>query len=409
MTVVAAMTYWVIVAIWLSVLGTLVYFYIQNPRAFGATRLLLAVLLVDTSRSLVENIYFGLYFGSQYGLFPSSFTAVLGLPYLIIAPKFYNIFAGSVVLCLLLWRWLPLAVTERTRAERAREVAEQAARLKDEFTATVSHELRTPLTAITASLSLLEDTDEAFSDETRELISIANNNARRLRRLVDDILDIEKLEAGKTTFHLETVDIGTLLRQEVDANRSLAQSFGVTLQLDTPRGCQLQTDPDRLKQVISNLISNAIKYSPADAEVLLSATPCGDFLRLSVRDHGAGIPHEFRGRVFEKFAQADMSDSKPKMGTGLGLSIVKEIVCRLGGKIAFEDAAGGGTVFIVDLPRGDVVKDAPAARVDATTVERTVSRPSIGADEVAGVGRSADDRSDMTSPFTSFKRQAEPA
>jgi signal transduction histidine kinase len=380
MTTVAAMTYWVIVAIWLSVLATLVYFYIRNDRAFGTTRLLLAVLLIDTSRSLVENVYFGLYFGSQYGLFPSTFANILGLPYLIVAPKFYNIFAGSVVLCLLLWRWLPLAVTERDRTERAREIAEQAVQLKDEFTATVSHELRTPLTAITASLALLEDTDETWAAETRELISIANNNARRLRRLVDDILDIQKLEAGKTTFHFEAIDIGILLKQEIDANRALAQSADVTLRLDAPRGCQLQTDPDRLKQVISNLLSNAIKFSPPGGEVLLSAALRGDVVCLSVRDHGAGIPQEFRPRVFEKFAQADMSDSKPRMGTGLGLNIVKQIVCRLGGKVAFEDAPGGGTVFVVDLPRERQLEAAaPAERTANATVERIASPPAPSA------------------------------
>ncbi len=132
----------------------------------------------------------------------------MGLPALLIAPKILNIGAGCVVLVLLLLRWLPLAASEREKLETAREMAERAARLKDEFTATVSHELRTPLTAIAASLALLEDVDAGLTEESQQLVSIATGNARRLKRLVDDILDIEKLEAGKMVFRSDLVDVG---------------------------------------------------------------------------------------------------------------------------------------------------------------------------------------------------------
>jgi signal transduction histidine kinase len=354
----AAMVYWVVVAVWLTVLSTIAFFYVRNPRAFGTTRLLLAVLSIDTFRNVFENVYFGLYFGAQYGIFPSKLAGVLGLPVLLIVPKLLNCVAGSVVLGLLLLRWLPLAVEERGIAQREKEIAEEASRLKDEFVAIVSHELRTPLTAIAASLALLEDTTDAnFSEETTELIEIAHTNTQRLRRLVDDILDIARLEAGKTTFRLQRVELRTLLKQEIEANQSLASHGSVKLALDAHQGLEVEADPDRLKQVVSNLLSNAIKFSPGGAEVLLAAEDHDEKVRVSVKDQGPGIPKEFRSRIFEKFAQADMSDSRPKTGSGLGLSIVKEIVLRLGGEISFVDAPGGGTIFLVDLPKAQRVQN----------------------------------------------------
>jgi diguanylate cyclase (GGDEF)-like protein len=118
LSVAAALIYWVIVALWLTVLGTIIFFYVRNPQVFGATRLLLAVLSIDTLRNIFENVYFGLYFGSTYGILPSGLAAVLGHPILLIVPKLLNVVAGSVVLSLLLWRWLPLAVKERGQAEQ---------------------------------------------------------------------------------------------------------------------------------------------------------------------------------------------------------------------------------------------------------------------------------------------------
>jgi signal transduction histidine kinase len=258
---------------------------------------------------------------------------------------------GCLVFGLLLLRWLPLAVQERDTAQQGQKIAEEAARLKDEFTATVSHELRTPLTAIAASLALLDESEELkASEETAELIAIAHANAWRLRHLVDDILDIEKLEAGKMVFRSQRIDLGRLLQAELATNRPLADRSDVRLRLDAPPGYDLQTDPDRLKQVISNLLSNAIKFSPPGQEVSLSAESRGNKVRISVSDRGPGVPQQFRSRIFQKFAQADMSDARQKTGSGLGLSIVKEIVERLGGSVDFVDGPSGGTIFFVDLP-----------------------------------------------------------
>jgi signal transduction histidine kinase/DNA-binding response OmpR family regulator len=243
---------------------------------------------------------------------------------------------------------------ERDRAERHKEIAEKATLLKDEFIATVSHELRTPLTAITASLALMEDDlDPHVGRETKELLDIAHANSRRLHHLVDDILDIEKLEAGKAAFHLGRVAVRPLLAQVIATDRALAERNGVALRLGPTQALNVHADEDRLAQVVANLMSNAIKFSPRDSEVVLSAEERDGKVRIMVRDHGPGIPAHFRGQVFDKFAQADNSDARAKGGTGLGLSIVKELVQQMGGSVGFADAPGGGTMFFAELPAFD--------------------------------------------------------
>jgi PAS domain S-box-containing protein len=225
-------------------------------------------------------------------------------------------------------------------------------RLKDEFVSTVSHELRTPLTSISGSLGLLlGGAAGTLPDGAVRLLSIAHSNSKRLVRLINDILDIEKIESGQVVFNFRRIDVHALAEQVIEANRAYADGFGVTVCLEaTSQAGDVSADPDRLAQVVTNLLSNAIKFSPQGGEVVVATEQFGDLIRISVRDHGTGIPAEFKPRVFEKFAQADATDARQKTGTGLGLSIVQQIVARLGGQVSFDDADGGGTVFRVDLP-----------------------------------------------------------
>ena len=145
------------------------------------------------------------------------------------------------------------------------------------------------------------------------------------------------------------VKIRPLIEQIVDGNRGYADTYLVRLRHDIQSDGEIWADPDRLSQAVTNLISNAIKFSPPDGEVVVAVKGCGDGLRLSVRDQGEGIPTEFKPRIFQRFAQADGTNTKKTGGTGLGLSIVKEIVARLGGEVGFANAPGGGTIFYVDL------------------------------------------------------------
>lgn len=236
-------------------------------------------------------------------------------------------------------------ISERKRIER----------LKDEFVSTVSHELRTPLTSISGSLGLLVGQMKGKLPEAAErLLTIANKNSQRLVRLINDILDIEKLESGRAIFNLSQVNIRSVVEQAIDDIRGFADGYGVSVRLE-PKSAdgQVNVDPDRLSQVITNLLSNAIKFSPRAEEVSVAVEKSGACFRVSVRDRGPGVPDEFKPHIFEKFAQADATSSRQKGGTGLGLSIVKQIVEWFGGKVGFADTPGGGTTFHVDLPVWD--------------------------------------------------------
>jgi signal transduction histidine kinase len=232
--------------------------------------------------------------------------------------------------------------TERKRLER----------LKDEFVSTVSHELRTPLTSISASLGLLMGKAAGVLPEpAHRLLEIAYTNSQRLVRLINDILDIEKLESGQVVFDLRRIEVRGLVERTIEANRAFAEFHKVRIRIeDSGTVAEVCVDEDRLIQVITNLLSNAIKFSPPDNEVVVKIEKGSGLVRILVRDHGPGITAEFKPRVFERFAQADATSARRTGGTGLGLSIVKQIVERLGGEIGFIEAEGGGTTFHLELP-----------------------------------------------------------
>lgn len=235
-------------------------------------------------------------------------------------------------------------ITERKKIER----------LKNEFVSTVSHELRTPLTAIRGALGLLRAMPaEALAAQGSDLVTIANQNTERLVHLVNDILDLEKLESGKMTLDLQPVAIPALLQDAIHETEHYAQPHGVMLVLQQPvPEVSVRADPHRLMQVLGNLISNAIKFSPGDATVTVAAAVQGERVRVTVTDQGSGIPEDFRDRVFQRFSQADASDSRRKGGSGLGLSISKSIIELHGGSIGYESADGGGARFYFELPVG---------------------------------------------------------
>ena len=247
-----------------------------------------------------------------------------------------------------------ILVTAAIRNISARKLeSERVKRLKDEFVSTVSHELRTPLTSIAGALSLLiGDAGGKLPAAALRLLKIAHTNSQRLVRLINDILDIEKAESGKMLFVLKSTDVRGLCEQVIESSLAQARSQDVRIIFLAPPGdCILRADPDRLVQILTNLISNAIKFSPSGSEVEVLLEDQKRAVRVTVRDHGSGIAEEFRDRVFEKFAQADSSDARQKGGTGLGLSIVKKLTTLLGGTAGFYSPPGGGTSFYAELPR----------------------------------------------------------
>jgi PAS domain S-box-containing protein len=226
--------------------------------------------------------------------------------------------------------------------------------MKTEFISTVSHELRTPLTAIRGALGMLVGGVAGHIDEgARPLLDIAHKNSERLVRLINDILDIEKLEAGRLPFHFSRCDVQALTEQALADLKPYGDEYGVSLTLTLPDGhlqAEGNLDPDRFTQVMANLLSNAIKHSPAGGVVSVDLRLHGGSLEIGVQDQGQGIPADFRSRIFERFAQADSSDARKRGGTGLGLAITRSLVQQMHGRIGFDSQEGQGTRFWLRLP-----------------------------------------------------------
>ena len=228
----------------------------------------------------------------------------------------------------------------------------QLAQMKDDFVATVSHELRTPLTAIGGALGLLAAGAAGTLDgRARHLVDLAKKNSDRLSAIVNDLLDIEKLEAGRTQFHLAPIDLAELLKGVCEQNSPYADHFDVRLNIEGGTEPLVAiADPDRLAQALTNLISNAVKFSPPGGTVRIALAPHGDMARISVIDQGPGVPEAFRPRLFRRFAQADSSSRRGQPGTGLGLAITKGLIERQGGSVRLDTETRNGATFHVDLP-----------------------------------------------------------
>lgn len=219
-------------------------------------------------------------------------------------------------------------------------------RIKDDFVATVSHELRTPITSVNGVVSLLhhgvfkEDPDEA-----QRMIAIAHENCQRLHRLVNDLLEFEKLEAGKLELHVSDQSVADLVTTSLRDCEPYAREFGVRLRAELDHDCAIKVDPVRLQQVLANLLSNAIKFSPRGNEVLVTTRRGSDRVVIEVIDHGCGIPANFQEKLFHRFARADDTNTRRAGGTGLGLAISKELIEQMHGEIEFESQEGQGSVF----------------------------------------------------------------
>lgn len=250
-------------------------------------------------------------------------------------------------------------ITERKRVEQ----------MKSEFVATVSHELRTPLTSIIGALGLL--TGGALGElptPMKPMIDIAAKNSKRLGLLINDLLDMEKIAAGKLHFDMQLLPLMPLVEQALENNKVYGVPRDVHFKLtERVDDIEVLIDGQRFQQVLANFLSNAAKFSPKNKQVDVAVQRRDGSVRVAVRDHGPGIPAKFRAHIFEKFSQADSSDSRQKGGTGLGLAITKELVEHMDGKVGFESVEGEGATFWVDLPL--CVHDADSAQGIGTAKE----------------------------------------
>lgn len=277
---------------------------------------------------------------------------------------------GLVVVLAVLWwraqrsiRRLRAALDAATEAQRNKDSLliqrSELDQIKDEFISTVSHELRTPLTSIRGALGLLSAGLLGTVDpKAQNLLRIAVTNTDRLIRLINDILDIERMESGRATLHVRRCSLRDLVQQAMETMTAMADAAGVKLQLivnAAPDGVALDADPDRILQVITNLLSNAIKFSPPETTISIYIDTDANWLTLRVSDHGRGIPTDKLESIFDRFQQVEASDARQKGGTGLGLAICKTIVQQHNGSIWAESNVqqkrGAGASLIVAFPK----------------------------------------------------------
>jgi len=224
-------------------------------------------------------------------------------------------------------------------------------RMKNEFVSTVSHELRTPLTSMRGALGLLEaGVTGPLSDKGIDLVHVAQENCERLIRLINDMLDLDKIEAG--SLPLDQVDLSPaeIVQTTLDGIAGMAVVYGIRLEHAINEAPTVHADRDRIIQVLTNLVSNAIKFSPADSVVRVVVTATPELVRMAVENPGKGIPSADRDKLFRRFQQLDGADNRQRGGTGLGLAIAKAIVEQHGGRIGFESEPDVKTTFWFDLP-----------------------------------------------------------
>jgi PAS domain S-box-containing protein len=232
-------------------------------------------------------------------------------------------------------------------------VRKEAERVKDEFVSVVGHELRTPLTSIRGSLGLLEGgVMGELPEEAHQMLATAVANTDRLVRLINDILDIERLDSDRAGLELEAVSAATLIEQSIQVVQAVADSAGVEIR-GRAKDFDVTADPDRIVQTLTNLIGNAIKFSERGGRVEVAVERYGSRATFSVSDAGRGIPVEQLGAIFERFSQVDASDAREKGGTGLGLAISRSIVEHHGGRIWAESREGEGATLLFTLPLAD--------------------------------------------------------
>jgi signal transduction histidine kinase len=251
-----------------------------------------------------------------------------------------------------------LVRVQRELRRRSGELAEQnerlleVDRLKDEFVSLISHEFRTPLTSMHGYLDLLREDEDALTLKQREFLRVLDRNTQRLLRLVDDLLFVAQLDAGKLHFAPEPVDPAAVARECIDAIRPLASAKGVEVGFAAGSVPLFAADRARIVQLLDNLLTNAVKFTPGGGRVHLRLAVKGDRVIFEVSDTGIGIPAAERNQVFERFFRTDRATRRAIPGSGLGLAVVKSIVEAHGGTIAITSSGRTGTTFRVELPVG---------------------------------------------------------
>ena len=276
-------------------------------------------------------------------------TSYLWLEFFTVIFVLYFILDCSLVFLRLYKKGLRQLEEIRTEHERSKKAYE----VKSQFLSTISHELKTPLTSIKFSLDMIESGCMGkVPDEIAPIVEIASKNSQRLANLIDETLDLQKIESGEMIFRFRVLDVVAVVREAVEAIEAQAESSGVTLKTSYPGGeVFISADEKRLMQVMGNLLSNALKFSQSGGSISINVEPLDDRVRISVKDTGIGIPDGSKSEVFGRFSQIDSSDQRQVGGAGLGLNITKRIVEKHKGEIDYVSQLGQGTTFFVEFDR----------------------------------------------------------
>ena len=243
-----------------------------------------------------------------------------------------------------------LDITERIQNDK----------MKSEFISTVSHELRTPLTSINGALKLIISQFEELPNQAKDLLTIASRNTERQLNLVNDLLDLQKITAGKMTFDIQEHTLSELVQSAIDSVRGITDNTSIKIDIDDNSSQAIIVgDKTHIIQVITNLLSNAIKFSKPDDTILITLEDQATMVRVAVKDNGPGIPIHFKNKIFNRFVQADSSDQRHTGGTGLGLAICKNLMEGMHGSIGYTSTPGNGSTFYILLPK--VIKMSAAA------------------------------------------------
>ncbi len=343
MMVFTAVIYWTLVICWLFIVAFYGRQYLRFKRIYPLVATLLIVLFIDGVRTLVESVYFGARETSRAGLIPEPIYGILNQPHLVAIPKVLNLIAALVIIAVLVRNWF-------SNLEREQEQRQRVEQFRSELISLASHELRSPLTTIHGyAHTLLREFGNLSEATEKEFLEGIASEADRLSRLVSTLLDMTQIDEGRLRLHRRAVAPLQLCQSAVRS--ATHPELARVLRLEVAPGLpEVLADPDRVHQVFTNLISNAVQFSPEGSEVVVGGRATDDSIEFYITDHGVGIPREEQGRVFTRFHRAANAHTPATPGAGLGLYISKGIVEAHGGSIGFRSELGKGSTFFFTLP-----------------------------------------------------------
>lgn len=343
MTYLTAIIYWSLAACWLAIIAFYLRQYLRFKRIYPLLTTLLIVLFIDGTRTLIESVYFGARHTAKAGIISPQLYDILDQSYYVVIPKSINLVAALVIILVIVRNWFRSLEEE----QRRRRGVEQ---FRKELLSLASHELRAPLTSIRGyANTLVREYDNLGEVTQKEFLEGIAREAERLSHLVSDLLDMSQIDEGRLRVEPRAVSPLRLCEEAVRtaAHPGLSHLLTVEAEPDLPA---VLADPNRIHQAISNLISNAVKFSPEDSEIIVGARRQNGHVEFYVADRGIGIPRGEQSRLFTRFHRAANAHSPDTPGAGLGLYITKGIVEAHGGTIGLESELGRGSMFYFTLP-----------------------------------------------------------